>query len=115
MFVIFWRGQGYLVLVASIIAFMLGSAIVDIAKLQQPLAGIAHTATQGLAGIALWLFARHRQSEPARVFIEKATGREIRVRRGAGSLFFVRTRYWAFILPALAAIVAVAQTLNPNH
>lgn len=111
-----WSGKGYFVLIAGIVAFMLGSAIVDTAKLHLPLAGVIHVVTQGLAGITLWLLTRRIEDTPARVFIEKSTGREIRVKRSAGTFFFVRTRYWSYLLPALTALVALIVILNnPSH
>ena len=111
--IIIWRGYGILVLAAGAAALFLGAVLVGVTKLQPPLVGVAYVALMGLAGVALWLFAQRIESEPARVLIDKATGREVRVGRSAGSFFFVPTRYWAFILPALAVVGDVVFTLNP--
>lgn len=111
--IIIWRGYGILVLVAAFAAVMAGAIIVDTAKLHPPIIGVVYTAMIGLAGIAIWFFTQRIESEPAQLFIEKATGREIAVRRSAGSLFFIPTRYWAFILPGLAVVGDIYLTLNP--
>jgi hypothetical protein len=111
--IIIWRGYGFLVLVAGILAVLAGSILIGVTKLHQPLIGVVYTATMGLAGLALWLFAHRIESAPGRVFIDKATGREIKVGRSAGSFFFIPTRYWAFLLPALAVAGDIAVTLNP--
>ena len=111
--IVIWRGYGILVLVAAIVALFVSVMIVGGAKLHEPLAGVVHTAAMGLAGVALWLFARNIESQPGRVLIDKATGREVTLRRSAGSLFFVPTRYWAYILPGLAVAGDIFFTLNP--
>jgi hypothetical protein len=111
--IIVWRGYGILVLLAGFVAFVLGGALVGALKIAQPMTGVVYTAMAGAAGVALWFFAQHMESQPGRVFIDKATGREVTMRRNAGSFFFVPTRYWAFILPALAVVADIVFTLNP--
>jgi len=71
-----------------------------------------------IGAFGLWLIAnRIETSDPERVFIDKATGREVRIRRSAGSLFFIPTKYWAFIGGALGIFLAIEapyMDLKPN-
>jgi hypothetical protein len=112
--IIIWRGYGFLVPLAAIVAVMLGAIINVNLKLHQPASGVVAAGALCLAGVALWFFSQRIESEPGRVFIDKATGREITVGRNAGSFFFVPTRYWAYILPGLAVVANIVYTLNPT-
>lgn len=60
-----------------------------------------------LAASGIHFFARWRESGEARVFIDEASGQRIEVRPSAGSLFFIPTRYWTWIVLALSALFAV--------
>lgn len=114
MFIVVWKGRGYIVALAAIVAVAIGALLIDATKLTPPWTGLVHTATQSLAGLAIWFLVRKFESEPGRVLISKKTGREFTVRRGAGSFFFIRTRHWAYILPALGAFVSIYAALTPS-
>ena len=60
--------------------------------------GFVFVATSALAALSIWAIAHHIESEPGRVFIEQATGRQVVFKRSAGSLFFIPTRYWSYIV-----------------
>ncbi len=54
-----------------------------------------------IAGALTWLVGNALNRRQGRVMIEKATGREVLLRRNH-SLFFIRMHYWGPILIALA-------------
>ncbi len=109
---IIWHGKGILVLVFSAFAFFVAALIVKLMNLQPPYIAVAYGVTEIPAGAAIWMFARRIESGPDRVFIDKASGQEISVRPSAGSLFFIPTRYWAFVLPGAFILAAIAAVLG---
>jgi hypothetical protein len=58
------------------------------------------------AGSTYWL-AQRIENVPPRILIDKATGREIKVRKSAGSLFFIPVRYWPYLTLALWVLLAL--------
>jgi hypothetical protein len=87
---------------------MLAGAIIEGAHLGDgALAGLACVGSAGLAALAVWALVHKIESQPGQVFIEKQTGREIMVKRSAGALFFIPTRYWPYIIVAFGVLVAV--------
>jgi hypothetical protein len=62
-----------------------------------------------LAASGIFLFAKWRESGESRIFIDEASGERIEVRRSAGSLFFIPSRYWTWIALALTALLAFTQ------
>src|SRR5258708_4194716 len=81
-------------------------------NLASPFAGSINAmlaATIGiLVGASLFFMARQIEGKKARVLVEEGTGRRVVFRRSAGSLFFVPTRYWAFISTGLWLWMAIA-------
>jgi hypothetical protein len=114
MFIIFWRGRGYIPALAAVVALISAGLLTDLAKLPTLWSNVAYTGAMGVAGIAVWVLTRRIESTPGRVLIDKKTGREFTVKRGAGSLFFIPTRYWSYILPGLAAAVGIFNALKPT-
>ena len=105
---IIWSGWGFLV-----VFFFLGGCLLGIPVgalfPDNPDASIAATLITGglIAGLASFLFARKIEGGEGRAFIDEATGQRIVVKRSAGSLFFIPTRYWAYVAPVLAIVLAV--------
>jgi hypothetical protein len=60
-----------------------------------------------LAGVGIWLFDQRMDKRPKRVLIDEASGQRFAVGADAGSFFFIPTKFWAFIVPALSAIALV--------
>ncbi len=56
-----------------------------------------------LAAGVVWLVARHYDSRPGKVVIEKGTGKEITLRR-QHSLFFVPMKFWTYIYVGLGVL-----------
>ncbi len=67
-----------------------------------------------VAGFAIWFITKAIEDKPGRIFIDKATGQEIKVGANAGSFFFVPTRYWAFIVVGLGLLAGVAMISGWN-
>ena len=66
-----------------------------------------------MAGLSSFLFARKVEGGEGRAFIDEATGQRVVVRRTAGSLFFIPTRYWAYAGPVLGIAIAVLIMMTP--
>jgi hypothetical protein len=112
--IIVWRGWGIVVVPIAFVAFALAVAVVEQAHIGPgAISGLVFVAASGLGALGIWLIAHRIESEPGRVFIEKQTGREIVVRRSAGSLFFIPTRYWSFIVVGIGVVAAI-QPLLPH-
>ncbi len=104
---IIWSGWGFLVvfffLVGAVIGLPVGAMFSDSGA-----SAAATVITAGLvAGLASFLFARKIEGGEGRAFIDEATGQRIVVKRSAGSLFFIPTRYWAYVAPVLAIVIGV--------
>ena len=113
--IIVWRGWGILVIPIALAAFFLAITINQQAHIQSPaLSGIVYVLSCGLAALGIWLFAQKIESQPGRVLIDKNTGREFEVRKSAGSLFFIPTRYWSYIIVAIGALVAIQQAVGKH-
>lgn len=106
---IIWSGWGFLVVVFAAVGLFAGvfiSSLVPGAHNVQMATGMV--AGGLLAGGATLLLARWRESKPGRSFTDNATGEQVRVRPSAGSLFFIPTRIWAYILPLVGLFFAWA-------
>jgi hypothetical protein len=56
-----------------------------------------------IAAVAVWFVGKYLNSRPGKVVVEKATGKEI-VLRKRHDLFYLKFEYWAFILLAFGVI-----------
>ena len=118
MFLIVWRGLGILVPLISVVA-VIGCTIM-FAGMHLPLGpnpeaggALGEVIGGGIAGAALFFIARSIESKPGRVLIDAVTNQRIVFKKSAGSFFFIPTRYWAFITPGLALLLAVAALTAP--
>lgn len=115
--IIVWRGWGILVLPIAFACFIVGTIIgaglhgLGLAlNWAQALGSLIGTAV-GAGGI--WIIAQMiTNSRPPRRFTDQQTGQEIVVRANAGSLFFIPTRFWAFIVLALGLLMTVSLALG---
>ncbi len=105
---IFWSGWGFLVLFFFLFGCLIGIPVGALFP-NDPDASVAATLITGglIAGLASFLVARTIEGGEGRAFIVEATGQRVVVRRTAGSLFFIPTRYWAYVAPVLAIALAV--------
>ncbi|HWA01721.1 MAG TPA: hypothetical protein VG841_15540 [Caulobacterales bacterium] len=110
---IVWSGWGIVVVLIALVGAVVG---VSAAGVLSDSAHLAYGPSQSigvgvggiLASVGIFLFARAVSSGEPRIFIDEATGQRIEVRKSAGSLFFIPTRFWAYIVLALTALVALS-------
>jgi hypothetical protein len=113
-FVIVWKGKGYVAALAAVVALIAATIVSEQAKLPALWSSLTYTAAMSAAGVALWFYTRKIEDRPPRILIDKATRQEITVRRSAGSFFFIPTRYWPYILPGLAVAGSIFTAFNPT-
>ena len=105
-----WRGWGILVIPIVAVAFF-ASMFLGVAL--EPL-GLAHNwaYAAGLAlgaivsALSIWFLAKSLSGKVVRRLIDPATGKDVLIRRSAGSLFFIPTSYWAYIVAVLGLLMA---------
>lgn len=111
---IIWSGWGFLVAVFYVLGFLVGIPVGSLVSNDPNIATAVSFVCAGLlAGLGSFLFARQIEKGEGRAFIDEATGQRIVVRRQAGSLFFVPTRYWAYVAPVLGIALAVLMMATP--
>ncbi|MEZ5961112.1 MAG: hypothetical protein R3C30_11895 [Hyphomonadaceae bacterium] len=116
-----WSGWGICVAIFAVIGFFIGFSVGDALETSMQMAyGPAHAAGYaiggGAAALGVFFLARWRESGEGRVLVDEASGQRIEVRPSAGSLFFIPTRYWTWILLALfafGAFTSFSQTEAP--
>jgi hypothetical protein len=104
---IVWSGWGAAIVLAGAIA---GSLIAAIGPAVGHAAWItaALTILGGLvAGGIIFAISRWIENRPGRTLVDQATGQTIVWRKSAGSLFFIPTRFWAAIAPAIYIVSAI--------
>jgi hypothetical protein len=107
-----WSGWGIVVVVFAAVGFAVTLGIIDALT---PSLGYGPAGSTGLiiggllAAIAIHFFARWRAQGEARTFINETTGQRVEVRPNAGSLFFIPTRFWTWIVLALSIGMAILQ------
>ena len=109
---IIWSGWGFLVAIFFLIGCLIGLPVGALFASDPDASAAATLITGGLiAGLASFLFARKVEGGEGRAFIDEATGQRVVVRRTAGSLFFIPTRYWAYVAPVLTIVLAVVMMM----
>lgn len=100
---IIWKGFGILVLVIAVLCVVIVQLIAN-GVTGNPQYGDTHHWVSGLAlmisAIPIYFISRYFSTRPGRVVIDKATKRELVIRR-THSLFFIPMEYWAIILPLI--------------
>ena len=103
---IIWKGWGILVVIITA-AFVFGVDFITGAAFGNSNYYAIHNWPEGVAfllsGIAVYFVGLYFNNKPGRVMIDKATGREIVLRR-VHSMFFIPMEYWGIIL-AVGGIV----------
>ncbi len=115
--IIIWRGWGFVVLpiviACVIVGGMMGTGIASLglaATWANALGTLIATAV-GAGGI--WIIAQMiTRGRPPRRLVDQQTGQEIVIRPDAGSLFFIPTRFWAFIVLALGLLMTVSLAMG---
>lgn len=111
---IIWSGWGFLVAVFYVVGFLIGIPVGSVVSHDPNVATAVSFVCAGLvAGLGSFLFARQIEKGEGRAFIDEATQQRIVVRKHAGSLFFIPTRYWAYVAPVLGIALAVLMMTTP--
>jgi hypothetical protein len=114
MFFIVWRGWGIIVVPIFLAAMVVAVVVVQGLGAKTPLLISSVWAVCAvIAGFGTWFFANRIESQPGRVLIDKASGREFTVKKSAGSLFFVPTKYWAFVGSAFVIFIGLCGAYVP--
>lgn len=111
---IIWSGWGFIVAILFVVGFMIGVPVGGLVSADSDTAMAVAVIVAGLlTGLGSFLLARKLEGGEGRAFIDEATGQRIVVRRSAGSLFFVPTRYWAYVAPILGIAFAALVMTTP--
>ncbi len=116
MYFIIWRGWGFLVIPLTIVGALPGIAVaMGLKAIDAPaswtLVIAALVATCGGAA-AIWYTAKALSSGPVRRLVDQNTGEQFVIRRDAGSLFFIPTRYWAYMVLVVGLLGTAFLTLG---
>jgi hypothetical protein len=111
---IVWSGWGFLVAIFYVVGFLVGMPVGSMVSDDPNTATAVSFVLAGLfAGLGAFLLARQIEKGEGRAFIDEATQQRIVVRKHAGSLFFIPTRYWAYVAPVLGIGLAVLMMTTP--
>ncbi|HWQ87829.1 hypothetical protein [Brevundimonas sp.] len=111
---IIWSGWGFLVVVFYLVGFLIGIPVGSLVSADPDTATAVSFICAGLlAGLGSFLLARQIEKGEGRAFIDEATQQRIVVRKHAGSLFFIPTRYWAYVAPVVGIGLAVLMLATP--
>lgn len=104
---IIWRGWGILVFLITIAVMVIFQGIVG-AVFGDPQFYKSNDWPKGaallLSGVAVYFAGRYFNGKAGRVMTDKATGREVALRR-IHSMFFIPMEYWGFILAAIGLVL----------
>lgn len=109
---IIWSGWGFLVAIFFLFGCLVGLPVGALFPTDPDVSAAATLIVGGLiAGLCSFFFARKIEGGEGRAFIDEATQQRIVVKKSAGSLFFIPTRYWAYVAPVLAIALAVVMMI----
>ena len=111
--VIIWRGWGFLVIPIAFACFvvgaMMGASLQGMGLAANWAQALGYLIATAVAAGGIWIIARMiTNSRPPRRLVDQQTGQEVVIRADAGSLFFIPTRFWAFIVLALGLLMTVS-------
>ncbi len=110
---IVWRGWGFLVMPVAFAAWCIGS-LTGLVAGSSPGTGMAigSAVTGILGGIGCYFLARWLEGKPHTV-VDPSTGQPVTVAGDGGAFMFLRVRYWAWVLPAVGLLLAIAYWFDP--
>lgn len=112
MFILIWRGRGFLVLGFAILGVLVTSLFTALLG-GGHVAGHAQTVAIGLglvaAAIPVWVFGRRWNApQPDRVLMDQQTGQQVVVTwKPRHTLYYVPMQYWSFALGAVGALTVL--------
>ena len=111
-----WRGWGIVVVpivfIALILAVISGEALAPLGLPGNWSQAIPMGIASILAAALIWFLARSIGGRPSKRLVDPASGQQYIIRRDAGSLFFIPTRFWAFIILALGLLMTMGLAAN---
>ncbi|GAA0636087.1 hypothetical protein [Brevundimonas lenta] len=112
---IIWSGWGFLVVIFFFVGCLIGIPVGEMISKDSDIAMSAAIIIGGLvAGLGSFLLARKIESGQGRAYIDEATQQRIVVKPHAGSLFFIPTRYWAYVGPVVAIAFGALVMTTPS-
>jgi len=105
---IIWRGLGFLVVVIPMACLVFTQLILDTVFGKTFYTTHQWTKAFGvaLAGAALFALAYKLAKKPARIVIDKESGKEIKLVK-KHDLFYIPMQYWSYLLLGLAAFMLI--------
>jgi hypothetical protein len=114
--ILIWRGWGILVvLIAGAAVFMsvlIADGLRSVGFSAHWQAAISILIASALAGVAIWFTAKGLSGKVLRRLVDADTGQQVLVRSSAGSLFFIPTQYWAYIIVVIGLFFGSIQALE---
>lgn len=110
---IIWSGWGILVPLYVVVAFglsIVGVSAIGLAEGWE--AAVGFTVAGLLAGVAIFFTARALDAREGRVLLDEKTGQRVLLKPSAGSFFFIPTRFWAFIAPAVGVLFGAVMAMG---
>jgi hypothetical protein len=107
-----WSGWGIIVVVFVALGLLATFGAADVRQQwlpYGPAGSIGFLVGGGAAALGIHLVASWREHGQARAVSNEATGERIEVHPSAGSLFFIPTRFWSWIVLALFFAIAAVQ------
>jgi hypothetical protein len=117
MFIIFWRGIGFIVPIVSVVAFFLAvvlSGTLGHYGISERWSGpLAFAILTPIAAGLIWYIAIRVGGRSKRILVDAATGQEIAIKADGGSFMFIPTRFWAFIVIGVGMFFGYAISTPP--
>ena len=114
--ILIWRGWGILIIpivgVAMFVSVLIGQGLRSLGFPDHWPAAIGILIASALAGVAIWFTAKALSGKVVRRLVDPNTGKDVLFRRSAGSLFFIPTQYWAFIVVVIGLFLGTVQALE---
>lgn len=114
--ILIWRGWGILVvLIAGVAVFaaaLIEHGLRSLGFSDRWPSAISILIASALAGVAIWFTAKALSGKVVRRLVDPNTGKDVLFRSSAGSLFFIPTQYWAFIIVVIGLLIGTVQALQ---
>ena len=116
--ILIWRGWGIIVVPIVFIAFFaaifLSEALIPLGLTERWSQMISLVVASVAAAAAIWFSAKAIAGRPTKRLVDPESGQQYLITRDAGSLFFIPTRFWAFIVIALGLLTGVILVRAPE-
>ncbi len=114
--ILIWRGWGILVVLiagaAMFASLLMEEGLRSLGFSSHWPSAISILVASALAGVAIWFTAKGLSGKVLRRLVDADTGQQVLVRSSAGSLFFIPTQYWAYIIVVIGLFFGSVQALE---